>query len=58
VVLRHVVWLAHKAFGISKAQFYLFVETIFVRIASRTLLVLSTCPFSCGWYGEVILCLI
>ena len=49
---------AHRASGSLSAQSLRCLATIFVRIFSRTLLVLSTYPFACGWYGEVTLCLI
>jgi len=56
VVLCHVVRYAHNAFRTMSAQTLRWLPTIFVRIASITLLVLSTWTLACGWYGEVILC--
>lgn len=56
VAFLQVLWYAHKASHSRVVQSCLWNETVFVKIASITLLVLSTYPFSCGWYREVILC--
>lgn len=53
-----VVRYTHKASGSWETQSRRCDEYFFVRIASITLLVLSTYPFTCGWYKEVILCVI
>ena len=56
VAFLQVVRYAHKASGSRAVQSRLCNETLFVRIASITLLVLSTYSFAGEWYEEVILC--
>lgn len=55
MVFLQVVQYAHRASGNQVTQSHLCKVTVFVRMVSITLLVLSTWPFACGWYGDVIL---